>query len=82
MKNYTKSNQKLIKKGGSSGAHDCAPRCASLGSAYLTRTNKSTSTSVKFRVVVSNIDDIIARSALYIKRLRSWLKDYFKGVVL
>ena len=82
MKNYSKSNQKLIKKGDISGAYDHAPRCASRGSAYLTRTNKSTSTSVKFRVVVSKIDDNVARSALNIKRLRSWLKDYSIGVVL
>ncbi len=49
--------------------------------AYLTRINKSTATSVKFDIIIDQIDDILVSDFRFIKSVRSWLIDDSKKVV-
>ena len=78
MNNYNKIKHKGKRSTAFDGARVAnAPRSG----AYLTRTNKSTSTSVDFDIIIDQIDDILASDKRFIKSVRSWLIDYSKKVV-
>lgn len=83
MKNYSKhKNNVKIKAKNVAGlpSRACSlARADGAGAPYLTITNKSTSTSVKFRVFLNEIDDFLALSSRYIKSLRSWVYDHSLG---
>ena len=78
MNNYNKIKHKDKIRTAFDGAGVAdAPRSG----AYLTRINKSTSTSVKFDVIIDQIDDLLASDARFIKSVRSWLiNDSKRGV--
>lgn len=78
MSNYIKKRRNIQKNGVFDGAMGAvAPQNAP----YLTRINKSTATSVKFDVIIDQIDDILASDLRFIKSVRSWLIDNSKKVV-
>lgn len=70
MNNYNKIKHKDETSTAFDGA--CVANAPRSG-AYLTRINKSTSTSVKFEVIIDQIDDLLASDARFIKSVRSWL---------
>ena len=83
MKNYTKHKNNVeinAKNGAGLPSRACSlARADGAGAPYLTITNKSTSTPVKFRVFLNEIDDFLALSARYINSLRSWVFDHSSG---
>lgn len=78
MNNYNKTKHKDKISTAFDGA--CVANAPRSG-AYLTRINKSTSTSVKFDVIIDQIDDILTSDARFIKSVRSWLIDNSKKAV-
>lgn len=56
-------------------------RAGQARSAYLTRTNKSTSTPVDFELVLSKVDDVLYYSIRFARSLRSWIIDNSRKVV-
>ncbi len=78
MNNYNKSKHKDKISTAFDGAGVAG---APLSGAYLTRTNKSTSTSVNFELVLSKVDDFLIHSNRFARSLRSWIIDDCQKVV-
>lgn len=85
MKHYNKSKNKHKTAGKCGAVLTCdavrRTRAGQARSAYLTRTNKSTSTPVVFELVLSKVDDVLYYSNRFARSLRSWIIDNSERVV-
>lgn len=85
MNNYNKIRHKheIARKSGAILVRDAVrrTRAGQARSAYLTRTNKSTSTPVDFELVLSKVDDVLYYSNRFARSLRSWIIDNSQKVV-
>lgn len=85
MNNYNKIRHKheIARKSGAILVRDAVrrTRAGQARSAYLTRTNKSTSTPVSFEIILDKVDDVLVSDVRFIKSVRSWLIDNSQKVV-
>lgn len=85
MNNYNKIRHKheIARKSGAILVRGAVrrTRAGQARSAYLTRTNKSTSTPVDFELVLSKVDDVLYYSNRFARSLRSWIIDNSQKVV-
>lgn len=81
--NKSKNKHKTARKCGAVLTRDAVrrTRAGQARSAYLTRTNKSTSTPVDFELVLSKVDDVLYYFNRFARSLRSWIIDNSQKVV-